>query len=237
LHNVLHLHCLRAIVILVVFGFMLGCKKGDQGPAGPQGSPGPQGATGATGPQGPAGPTGATGPQGPAGPPAFLHYIGQKFGGGIIFYLYKDTSGTEHGLIVSNADISGPMSWGPFVNVQNCQSSWNGHANTASIVAAVTPSASAAAVCMTYTGGGLNDWYLPAIDELRLLLQQRYIINKVCDEDNDNSTVSLSITLSSFSAYWSSTEADANVAYFSSAGDGSLTGKSTPYNVRAVRSF
>ena len=31
----------------------------------------------------------------------FTHYIGEEFGGGVIFHLWKDAQGIEHGLIVS----------------------------------------------------------------------------------------------------------------------------------------
>ena len=35
----------------------------------------------------------------------FEHYLGENYGGGIIFHLWKDASNTEHGLIVSVNDL------------------------------------------------------------------------------------------------------------------------------------
>ena len=82
--------------------------QGPQGATGPQGLTGAQGPQGATGPQGTAGINGAQGPQGPAGPTTpgtFTHYIGEQFGGGVIFNLWKDAQGNEHGSIVDIVDL------------------------------------------------------------------------------------------------------------------------------------
>jgi hypothetical protein len=49
------------------------------------------------------GPVGPQGPIGPAGPPClgdYTHFIGEEFGGGIVFHVYRDAAGHEHGLIV-----------------------------------------------------------------------------------------------------------------------------------------
>jgi hypothetical protein len=35
----------------------------------------------------------------------FKHYIGEEFGGGVIFHLWKDSKGIEHGLIVDLNDL------------------------------------------------------------------------------------------------------------------------------------
>ena len=34
----------------------------------------------------------------------FVHYLGEDFGGGIIYHLYKGSDGLEHGLIVSKTE-------------------------------------------------------------------------------------------------------------------------------------
>ena len=41
----------------------------------------------------------------------FNHYIGEAFGGGVIFHLWKDAGGDEHGLIVATTDTSSSAAW------------------------------------------------------------------------------------------------------------------------------
>ena len=36
----------------------------------------------------------------------FTHYIGEAFGGGVIFHLWKDNAGVEHGLVVDKVNLS-----------------------------------------------------------------------------------------------------------------------------------
>ena len=82
------------------------------------------------------------------------HYIGELFGGGIIFLIYDN--GT-HGLIASLDDLDNDTGavWGlSGIIVANCQSLTDGVANTASIIAAGGSSAEAASLCDNYTGGG-----------------------------------------------------------------------------------
>lgn len=59
-----------------------------QGPAGPQGEPGP------------AGPQGIAGPPSQNGSGGFTRQIGEFYGGGVIFHVWRDSSGVERGLIV-----------------------------------------------------------------------------------------------------------------------------------------
>jgi hypothetical protein len=87
---------------------------GNSTPA-PQGSIGPQGPVGATGA---VGPPGVQGPPGPQLPGSFEHYIGEHFGGGIIFFLWKDSLGEEHGLVVDIYDLLNNAAWNNNVNVE-----------------------------------------------------------------------------------------------------------------------
>lgn len=189
---------------------------GPQGEPGPTGATGPQGPTGQTGPQGPQGVPGPTGPQGPAGqdgapgPPGpplmgtFNHYIGEIFGGGVIFHLWKDSLGLEHGLIVSRNNLSESHVWsnvGSMINGSIAQSTWNGLANSTAIVNQAGHLSSAAKLCMDDTIGGNSNWYLPAIDELELLWQNRLTVNRVLA--NSQSATPLTCNQAE---YWSSTE-------------------------------
>jgi hypothetical protein len=193
------------------------------------------GANGATGAQGPigltgaTGPAGATGPQGPAGAGGFTHYIGEEYGGGVIFHLWRDAQGVEHGLIVDKTDLSTSQFWSLVSIGVTAQSSWDGLSNSNAIMGQAG-SASAAALCLNSINGGQSDWYLPSIDELSLLLRNRYNVNK-------SLSMILGATVLPLSAYyWSSSESDyggawgfASFAFTSNGGD--------PYYVRAVRAF
>ena len=59
----------------------------------------------------------------------FTHYIGEEFGGGIVFHLWKDSSGIEHGLIVSKSETT--SEWQTVATLVNADRSWDGVYNTA----------------------------------------------------------------------------------------------------------
>jgi hypothetical protein len=127
------------------------------------------------------------------------HYPGELFGGGIVFRV--DSTGM-HGLIASLADISAGCAWSNVINVSaKANSNWDGRSNTDSIVAQKNHTSSAAKLCKDYVSEGFHDWYLPAIDELILLFDARYIIDKTMDTDGKTNTKRLSDA-----DYWSSTE-------------------------------
>lgn len=192
-------------------------------------TPGPQGATGPQGPQG------ATGPQGPAGVGGFTHYIGEEFGGGVIFHLWKDNSGVEHGLILAITEQSASQAWSNITNITigiNAQSSWDGLLNSNSIVGQSGHSNSAAQLCLNLVSGGQNDWYLPSIDELVLLWHNRFNINKVL------SSISGASVLPFTGVHWSSTEGGAGAFGFTfNTGAVASLSKGGGNFVRAIRSF
>ena len=220
---------------------------GAAGPAGPTGPVGSTGATGLTGPAGPPGPTGPTGPEGPAGPtgatgPAgplaggsFMHYIGESFGGGVIFYLWKDSASAEHGLVIDKTNLSTFQAWS---NVSSsigasAQSSWDGLGNSNAVIAQAGHSASAALLCLNSTNGGQTDWYLPSVDELSLLWHVRFSVNKTL------STIAGATALPMSENFWCSSEKDGTSGWRISFTNGDASGgnKGDSYNVRAVRNF
>ncbi len=216
--------------------------QGEIGPQGPIGLTGPAGATGATGPQGPIGLTGPVGPQGPAGNGGgFTHWVGESFGGGVVFHVYKDALGVEHGLIASLTDLSTSAPWGLYgTDVPNCESPWNGAANTAAIMAAGVETGSAAQLCDAYEAGGFTDWYLPAIDELNLMYNAKYNLNQSLSQITGGAP----IDLNAFRSYWSSSECYSSYGAwgflfnFDSVFDTYSGGtKDINYYVRAVRAF
>ena len=109
------------------------------------------------------------------------HYIGEEFGGGVIFHLWKDTLNVEHGLIVDKTDLSLSQSWSNIDTVligSSAQSSWNGLGNSNAIVSQAGHVNSAAALCLNSTNGGQSDWYLPSVGECKLLLNNLFHVNK-----------------------------------------------------------
>ena len=172
----------------------------NQGVTGPTGAPGATGLPGMTGLTGPTGATGSTGPTGvassvpgptgPTGPAGSgnIHYIGELYGGGVVYFVYSDASGTQHGLIVSLEDITGGLVEWSNVNSQvggcagctgstGATSTWDGYCNSMCINNQST--FSAANVCLNYTSpfttpacSNCSSWYMPSKDELSILWSQ-----------------------------------------------------------------
>jgi hypothetical protein len=100
------------------------------------------------------------------------HYIGESFGGGIVFYL--DESRT-HGLISATSDqstVSGIEWWNGSYNyiTQRGTAVGKGLINTNAIISAQGNTGNyAAKIAKDYRGGGFSDWYLPSKDELFLM--------------------------------------------------------------------
>jgi hypothetical protein len=168
----------------------------------------------------------------------FEHYVGEVYGGGVIFELWKDNTGVEHGLIVSLNDLSTSHIWSDVSNVligSSAQSSWNGAQNTQAIITQTGHTNSAALLCTNYSGGGFNDWYLPSLQQLYKLWHNLFIVNTVLSPLSGATEISNEY-------YWSSTEALTSTAYglnFRSGFANSTASKSTPnpVSVRAVRAF
>lgn len=134
------------------------------------------------------------------------HYIGEIFGGGIIFHIYKGANGIEHGLILSLQNL-GWQPWGlNQVDVSNSESSWDGLSNTQSILLTPGSQNSVAAICAAYNGGGFTDWYLPSVHELSLVWNNLFAINSNLQQIQ-------SAQLVQETWYWSSTEVSQSVVW------------------------
>ncbi len=162
------------------------------------------------------------------------HFIGEQYGGGIVFYVYD--SG-KHGLIAALADQNSsiPIRWfGGSINNTRARADGigAGKSNTAIIIAnqgAVDGFPFAATVCNEYSATDANgvtygDWYLPSKYELNLLYSQKAagVVGGFAN-----------------GSYWSSTESDASNAWaqvFSNGAQG-VGIKSGVRWVRAVRAF
>jgi hypothetical protein len=184
--------------------------------------------------KGPQGIQGLTGAQGPVGTGSFTHYIGEIFGGGVVFHLWKDAQGVEHGLIVDKTDLSASQVWS---NVSiligtSAQSSWDGLSNSIAIVGQAGHTNSAAALCLNSTNGGQSDWYLPSIQELNMLWNSYYTVARSLSQISG-------ATQMKTAGYWSSSEANGSYGWgFAFNGGYIFNGsKYDPIYVRAVRAF
>jgi len=166
----------------------------------------------------------------------FTHHIGEAFGGGIIFHLWKDSQGIEHGLIVDIFELSASQIWSNvlgLIGIQ-AQSNWNGLGNSNAIVGQIGHTNSAAQACLNSTNSNQSDWYLPAIDELSLLIHARFDVNKTL------STIAGATSLPIIGTYWSSTEYDQVYAFLffnSGLANYNYSKSQSSSGVRAVRSF
>jgi hypothetical protein len=166
---------------------------------------------------------------------SFTHYIGEEFGGGVIFHLWKDKLGSEHGLVVATTDQSTAQAWSNIDSVdigQTAKSSWDGLSNSNAIVNQSGHTSSAAKLCLDLVSGGQNDWYLPSIQELNMLSNNYFTVVKSLAQISGATQLGSKI-------YWSSTErsngsAMDSIFYYGYADNDS---KNELYFVRAVRAF
>jgi hypothetical protein len=157
------------------------------------------------------------------------HYIGESYGGGIVFYVYDNG---QHGLIAATSDQSTGIRWygGSNSNTRaRADGVGAGLKNTSIIIAnqgQVDGNAFAATVCNEYsiTVGGVTygDWYLPSKYELNLLYLQKAVVGGFADY-----------------YYWSSSEINGYFAWsqYFAFGMQIDVNKTYTFFVRAVRAF
>ena len=164
----------------------------------------------------------------------FTHYIGEYFEGGIVFHIYRDSLGIEHGLIVSQSDLSMDSQWSSIDTLigNNAKSTWNGLSNTQAISNDTTILISAAKACKNLVQANYSDWYLPSIDELYIMFSHRFDINRRLSQVNGSQLIGLS-------SYWSSTELDKTDALSVNYLSGTIAqdAKNTMKKVRAIRKY
>ena len=160
-----------------------------------------------------------------------VHFIGESYGGGIVFYVYDNG---QHGLIAATADQSTGIQWynGIVRYTGTTGDGLNaGAMNTALIVATQLADNQtgnfAAKVCADYsvTVGGTTygDWYLPSKHELNLLYLQKTVVGG----------------FNNMGYYWSSSEFASLFAWYQDFYDGYQGYNIKDYTsyVRAVRAF
>ncbi|MBK7798142.1 MAG: DUF1566 domain-containing protein [Saprospiraceae bacterium] len=167
--------------------------------------------------------------------PSSQHYVGELFGGGIVFHVYKDNSGVEHGLIVC-LDTKRAR-WSKITNVSigsAANSTFKGTENTIAIASQTDNDDGAAFFANSAVDKGYTDWYLPALDELNLISQARFTLNKILESDTDPNTNGFGVN-----QFWTSTEAGSNNAWAYNFGEiaASAESKFSMYNYRIIRKF
>ncbi len=159
-----------------------------------------------------------------------VHYIGEPYGGGIVFYIYDNG---RHGLIAATSDQDASVEW---YNGTNRYTNTTGNGvgagemNTTLIITSQTndnPVGNfAAKVCADYSvtidGENFGDWYLPSKMELTYMFINKDIVGGFSNQ-----------------YYWSSTEFSSISAWAQNMANGSFYNlkKSTPFAVRAIRKF
>lgn len=151
------------------------------------------------------------------------HYVGKPFQGGIIVYL---DSTRQHGLITAPFDQHTAAQW-VFFKEQvgaNEKNIGTGNRNTGIIAKNSKDSTIAANICNNLVLHGYTDWFLPSIEELKLM----YL---------NFTAKGLGNFLSN--QYWSSSETDFNNAWIMNFALGTDTENNVvnSYAVRAVRYF
>jgi len=176
----------------------------------------------------------------------FTYEIGQYVvsEGGVIMYRWLSTlpngtptaGATENYIVVDLNDLSSAAQYASLtVDIPNVESTYDGQTNTANLIAAGAASGitvgTAAELCDVSINGGKSDWYLPALDELNKLFNNRWEVAQ-----GINLAAGTQLT---FTNYWSSTESSNTSARQVAFSDGRVINFSKTFvsSVRAVRRF
>jgi hypothetical protein len=178
----------------------------------------------------------------PTPAPEYTYEIGEYVAsqGGVIFHRYKDGA-NENYLVVDTTNISTSAFWSNIDNVAigaSAQTTWNGLGNSNAIVGQSGFTSGAAQGCLNSTNGGQSDWYLPAIDELNLLYNNKFNVDRTLSGNSSFGVIAGAVQVGTV-GYWSSTELSLNSAAYFLFGNGQsqFFNKSFTFVVRAVRKF
>ena len=163
--------------------------------------------------------------------------IGELHGGGIIADMWTQ-DGVQHGIILALTDQSVGRSWSNVAEKEVgavARSRADGLANSLAITAQPGHLNSAAKICLDYSVDGFSDWYLPAIEELERVYENREVINAAL------AVIPGATEVPKAAGYWSSTENGAILAWNYNFNFGIASNYSTKnlvnFRVRAIRTF
>lgn len=147
--------------------------------------------------------------------------IGDDYAGGKVAYILP---GNIHGYIVAPTDQSTGAQWGCYgTSISTSTDSNMGEINTSEITSHCTTAGIAAKLCQDLIISEFSDWYLPSLDQLYSIYGNRTAIGGFANN-----------------VYWTSSQYDANNAWYLLMGDGYsmyFSAKNLSYYVRAVRNF
>lgn len=149
------------------------------------------------------------------------HYIGESYGGGIVFYVYDNG---QHGLIAAPADQD-YLTWNNGINTTTNavrDGIGAGKFNTERIIINQGVGGYGAQSAANFQGDNYGDWYLPSKYELNLLYAQKTVVGGFVND-----------------FYWSSTESSPTNAWavnFTNGNQGNGSKAFVDY-IRAIRSF
>jgi hypothetical protein len=182
--------------------------------------------------------------------PGYTYEIGEyvESQGGVIFHRYKDGT-TEHYLVVAKSDAATSASWDNRIGpgqppmLMNT-SSWNGASNYLILSGSTGSQFTSAAYAVSIYNSVvlISGWYLPAIDELNLLYNNRFNVNRTLSGNSSFGSISGATEIINEN-YWSSTEKNQTEALIFNFGiAGTYTGagasmKTGSLRVRAIRKF
>jgi len=149
------------------------------------------------------------------------HYIGESYGGGIVFYVYDNG---QHGLIAAPTDQD-YLTWNNGINTTTNavrDGIGAGKFNTERIIINQGVGGYGAQSAANFQGDNYGDWYLPSKYELNLLYAQKTVVGGFVND-----------------FYWSSTESSPTNAWavnFTNGNQGNGSKAFVDY-IRAIRSF
>ena len=177
----------------------------------------------------------------------FTYQIGEYVPseGGVIAHRWLSTSsfgvpqsGTIQNYLVldtNNLSVGPGAQWASSNVLINGTVNYNGYSNTLALISAGAgggiTAGTAAVLCNNSTNNGQNDWYLPSVDELSKIWQNRWDISWGIQTGGG--------TQLSYGSYWSSTEWNSAIAFtfYFITGNANINNKLDTYIVRAIRRF
>jgi hypothetical protein len=168
----------------------------------------------------------------------FTHSVGEFFGGGVVFYVYRDAGGNEHGRILALNDVpASPRTWSNTTNALAGTNGWDGVANCGIMTA--QDANNAGQDCLDWSSGGFDDWYLPSYFEIEQLWNNFIVVAEALA--SPEGVLAGAVPFPNTGSYWTSTETATSAAGVLTMTRGpantSAPGKSNALRVRAIRAF